>query len=90
MTLTYFSLIFDINEDVIEVYYHKNVELLYQNLIDIALKYSHCIDQSKKHYLVLKMLVTGPEGRFLFIFFSNLHPMVGIGLVELGETPSQT
>ena len=34
----FFSLIFDIDKDVLKVYYHKNIMFFYQNLIDIALK----------------------------------------------------
>ncbi len=33
-----FAFALGINEDVIEVYYHKNVVLLYQDLVDLALK----------------------------------------------------
>ncbi len=37
------SFAFSIDEDVIEVYYHENVELLCQDLVDIALKRSRCV-----------------------------------------------
>ena len=36
-------LVLGIDEDIIEVYYHKNVELFYQNLVDIALESGRCI-----------------------------------------------
>ncbi len=38
---------FSIDEDVIKVYYHKNIKLFYQDLVDIVMKSSQYIDQSK-------------------------------------------
>lgn len=35
--------VFDINKNVIEVYYHKCIQLLGEDLIDIAFKTSGCI-----------------------------------------------
>ena len=74
-----FAFILVVDEDIIEVHYHKNVEFFYQNLVDIALKYARCIGQSKKYHLILKMAIVGPEGCFSFILFPNLHLMVDIG-----------
>ena len=85
-----FSLIFDIDKDIIKIYYYKNIELFYQNLIDIALEYSRCVGQYKRHYLVLKMAVAGLESHFPFMSFSNLYPIVSISQVKLDETPSPT
>ena len=75
----------NVDEDVIKVYYYKNVELLHQDPIDIALERGWCIDQSKRHNLVLKVAIAGLESRLLFISFPNSHLMVGIGQIELGE-----
>ena len=33
-----FACVFDIDEDIIEVYYHNNVDLVCQDLIDITLE----------------------------------------------------
>ena len=68
----FFTLILSIDEDVIKVYYHENVKLLYQDLVDITLKHGLCVGQSKKHDLVLKMAITSLEGRLLFVSFSFL------------------
>ncbi len=79
-----------VDEDVIKVYYHENVKLFYQDLIDIALKCGLYIGQFKRHNLVLKMAIAGLEDRFLFISFSNPYLIVDIGQIKLGETSSPT
>ena len=73
-----FAFAFGLDEDVIEVYYHKNIELFYQDLVDIALKHDRYVSQSKRHYLVLKIAIAGPESRFSFVSFPNPYLMVGI------------
>ena len=79
---------FGVDKDVIEVHYHKNVELFCQDLIDIALEHSQCISQSKRYHLVFKMTITASKGRFPFIAFSDSHLMVGIDEIELDKTPN--
>ncbi len=85
-----FTLVLSIDEDVIEVHYYKNVKLFYQDLVDVTLKRSRYVGQSKRHDLIFEMTITGPEGRFLFITFLNPHLIVGISQIELGETSSLT
>ena len=82
----FFALTLSVDKNVIEVYYHKNVKLLFQDLVNIALECSRCIVQSKRHYLVLEIAVTGPESFFLFIAFLDLHMMIEIDQVELSKT----
>ena len=74
-----FSFALGIDEDVIKVHYYQNIKLLCQDLADIALKYCRCVGQSKKHYLILKMAIAGPKDRLLFVSFSNLYLIIGIG-----------
>ncbi len=83
-----FALVLSVDEDVIKVQYHKDVELLCQDLIDVTLKYGRCVGQSERHDLVLEIAIAGPEGRLLFVSFLNPHSMVGIGQIDLGETSS--
>ena len=83
-----FALALSVNEDVIEVHYHKNIKLLYQDLVDIALEHDWCIGQSERHDLVLKMAIAGPKSHLLFISFFNPHSMVSIGQIKLGELSS--
>ncbi len=86
----FFTFAFSMNVDVIKVHYHKNVELIYQNLIDVALERDRCICQFKRHHLVLEIAIVGPKDCFLFIAFSDLDSMISIGQIELGETLSPT
>ncbi len=85
-----FALALSVNEDVIEIHYHKNVELLGQDLIYVILKRGRCIGQSERHDLVLEMAIAGPESRLPFIVFPDPYSMVGISQIKLGETSSPT
>ncbi len=80
-----FALTFSIDEDVIEIHYHENVELLGQEFVDITLKCDRCVGQSKRHDLILEIAIAGPEGRFSFIAFPDPYSIIGIGQIELGE-----
>lgn len=77
-TYLFFSLIFCINEDVVEIHDNKVIELFYHNLIDIALKDGQCVGQPKRYHLVLEVAIVDLEGHLLFIAFYNSHLMVGI------------
>ncbi len=68
-----FAIAFNINEDVIKVHYLENVELLCQDLINIALECGRYVSQSKKHNLVLKVAIAGLENRLLFVAFLDPH-----------------
>ncbi len=85
-----FVLILSVDEDVIEIHYHENVEFLDQDLVDVTLKRGWCVGQSERHNLVLEMTIAGSEGRLPFIAFPNPHSMIGIGQIELGEMSSPT
>ncbi len=85
-----FALGLGVDEDVIEIHHHKNVELLYQHLVDVALEDGWCIGQSKRHHLVLEMAIAGFKGRFPFVSFSNPHLIVGISQIKLGKTSNPT
>ncbi len=80
-----FALALSVDEDVIKIYYYKDVELFGQDLVDITLKRGRCVGQSQRHDLVLEMAVAGPKGRLPFVTFPDPHSIVGIGQIELGE-----
>ena len=84
----FLALVLGVDEHVIEVHYHENIELLCQNLGHIILERGRCIGQSKRYDLVLEVAIAGPESRLLFVAFSDLHSIVGIGQVKLGKIPS--
>ncbi len=83
-----FSLIFSIDENVVQVYDNKNIEFLRRNLVHVVLESGRCISQSERYYLVFKMAIAGFEGCLLFIAFLNFYPMVGINEIKLDETSS--
>ena len=78
------------DENVIKIHYHENVKLFGQDLIDVALKRGRCVGQSKRHNLVLEMVIAGLKGRLPFIVFLDPHLILGIGQIKLGELSSLT
>ena len=84
----FFAFAFGIDDNIIEVHYHKNVKLIYQDLVNIALEYGQCVGLFKRYDLILEIAIAGSEGCFSFIFFSDSHSMVGIGQIKLSETSS--
>ena len=74
-----FAFVFNVDEDIIEIYYYKNVKLFCQDLVDTALERGRCIGQSKRHHLVFKILIASLEDRLPFVFLPNSHLIVGIG-----------
>lgn len=81
----FISIIFSINKNIIQIYDNKNVKLFCLNLIDIALKYSWCICQSKKYYLVFKLTIISPKDHFLFIDYLNFHQIRSIDYINLSK-----
>ena len=82
-----FSLVFGVDEDIIQIHNDKNIEFFREDFIDIAMKCCRSVGQSKRHYLILKVFVSGPESSFPLISFANSHPVIGTGEVELGKPP---
>lgn len=74
-----------INENVIQVYNDKNIELFHQNLVDIAVKNCWYISQAKRYYLVLEMVITDLENRLLFMTFLDSHLIISIGEIKLSK-----
>ena len=79
----FFVFVFGVDKDIIKIHYHENVEFLYQNLINVALKCGQCVDQSKRHHLILKIAIAALESRLPFIFFLDPYLMIGIGQIKL-------
>ena len=74
-----------VDEDVIEVNNDENIKFLGQDLVNIALEAGRCVEQPKKHYLVLEIAVSSLESRLPFIALFYPYPLVSIFEVELGE-----
>ena len=82
-----FALIFGVDEDIIQIHNDKNIELFRKDLINVALECCRSVSQSKRHYLIFEVAVSGPESSLLLISFANSHPVIGIGEVKLGKPP---
>ena len=85
-----FPFIFGIDKDIINIRYHKNIELLYQNLVDVALKRDWGVCQAKKYHIVLEIAIASFESCFPFITLSDLYLIIDIGYIKLDETSSPT
>ena len=83
-----FAFAFGVDKDINQIYYYKNVELLYQNLVNISLKCDRYIGQSKRHQLILEIAIASPESCFLFIAFPNSHLIVGNSQIKLSGISS--
>lgn len=77
--------VFEINQDIIQILYNKNIEffeknikLFSNNMIDLALKTSQSIQQAKKYYLIVKVFISHSKNNFLFTVLSNFYLMIGI------------
>ena len=73
--------IFNIDQDIVQIHYNKNIKLFSKNLVDIVLKTSRCVRKVKEHYLVLKVTIFSTENRFLLITISNSHLIISIGKI---------
>ena len=83
-----FFLVFGIDKYIIQIYNDKNIKLFYKNLNNIVLKSYQSVSQSKKYYLILEIIVSGPESYFLLILFANSYPVISINEVKLDKLPS--
>lgn len=80
----------NIDQDIIQVDDHTNIQLLSQNLIDVLLKAYWQIRKAKQHHLILKMTIFDAKNRLLLIFFINLYHVVSISQIKLGKLLSLT
>ncbi len=85
-----FAFVLGVDEDIIEVYFDKNVELFCQDLVDITLKRGRRVGQSKRHDLIFEITIAGLEGRLPFVAFPDPYSMIGISQIELGGASSPT
>ena len=71
--------IFSIDQDVVQVYNDKDIELLGQDLIDVTLKDSRSVRETKGHDLILKVAISSSKNHFSLVTFSDSHSMVCVG-----------
>ncbi len=71
------------DQDVLQIYYNKNIKLFSKNLVDIALKTSWCIGETKRHYLILEVAIFGAKGRLLLVIILDSYLMIGSSEIQL-------
>ena len=77
-----------VDEDVIEVDNHVDVEQVLEDVVHKTLEGYGSIDKSKRHDEPFKGSVLGPEGRFPFITFVDTYEVVHMPEVDLGVDAS--
>ena len=82
-----FAFIFGLDEDIIQIHNDEDIKLFREDFIDVALECYRSVGQSKRHYLIFEIAVSGPESSFPLISFTNSHPVIGTSEVELGKPP---
>ena len=80
-----FFFVFDIDENVIQIYNDKNIKLFCKDLNNIALEGCQSISQLKEHYLILKITISTLESCFPLIFFANSYLIIGTYEIKLGK-----
>lgn len=75
----FFSFALHVNEDVVKIYNNKNIKLLCQNFVDVALEDDRYIGQSKKYHLIFEVAITSSKDGLLFVSFLDPHLMVDVG-----------
>ena len=77
--------IISVNEDDIQIHNDENVKLLSKNLVDVFLEACWCVRQTKRHHLILKVVISSPERGIPLVPLADSYLMVGTGEVKLSE-----
>lgn len=70
------AFIFGINQDIIQGNNNQHNKFFYEDLINVTLKSGQGIKKSKKHYLILQMVVSNAKNCFIFIAYYYFHHIV--------------
>ena len=81
------ALILGVDEDIIQIHNDKDIKFFRKNLINVALECCRNVGQPKRHYLILKVVVSDPESSLSLISFTNSYPVIGTGEVRLDKPP---
>ena len=80
-----FSLVLDIDKDIIQIYNDKDIKLFCKNLIAIALEGCQSVSPLKRYYQIFEMTVSSLEKCFLLISFTNSYLVISICEFELSK-----
>ena len=79
------ALVLGIDENIIRINNNENIKFFGQDLIDIILETGWYIRELQRHYLVLKVAESSPEGFFPFIAFFYPYLMISTREIELAK-----
>src|SRR4030081_2938128 len=79
-----------VNEDVIEVGDDRNVEHVAKYVVDETLKSGESIGEAEGHDEPFERTVSGAEGGFPFISFSDPDEVISVSEVDLGVDMSSS
>ena len=79
------SIIFSINQDVIQVYNNKDIKLLRKELVDISLEACWYVCSFERYHLVLEVTVLSSKRGLPLVSFANSHLVIGRGEVKLSK-----
>ena len=82
-----FTLIFSVDENIIQIYNDEDIVVFRKDLIDVALEYCRSVGQSKRHHRIFEVAVSGLESSFPLISFANSYWVVGTNEVKLSKPP---
>lgn len=71
MTRSYNHIII-VDQNIIQIDDYRIVLFLGQSFVDVTLEIGQYIKKAKKYYLILKIIILDPQGRFLLIFLQIL------------------
>ena len=70
--------IFDIDQDIVQIYNNKDIKLFGKDFVNIILKSDQKIGKTKSNDLVLKVPISSIKSYFPLITFSDLYLMICI------------
>ena len=73
------------DQDIIQVYQHKCIQLLSEYLIHEMLECCRCICDPERHYYKFEMASLRPKRCFVYIFFFYGYLMITIGQIDDGK-----
>ena len=74
-----------IDKDVVHICDSVLIKTFADDLVDICLKRSGSIGETKRHDAVFEMTITGAEGGFVFVSGCDTKPVECVADIDLGE-----
>jgi len=83
-----FLVIVAVDENVIKVYHHTDVDQIAEYLIHECLKSRGCITEAERHYEEFEMTVLGSKGGLVFVALCHADEVISRLQIDFGEDSS--